>query len=245
MTSRHPALDQALAHSLIRERAYHDTCRAALDAMVAGADEHVVTGEDVSASGADAEVLGYVLRSKAKEMRELPEGPLFFGKLDFESAREAAGEHAGQSYHLGRLRITEHPAAPPLVVDWRAPVSRAFYQASSRAPQGVAVRRRFGWAPGSLGDSADLTGLEDEHLAQARPQQPSRILAGEIERPVSARCATSPRPSSPNRMSSYEAISRPRSVCRAPRAPARRPSDCTGPRTSSTPTRSASAAAAC
>ncbi|WP_406353314.1 HelD family protein [Streptomyces sp. NBC_00658] len=183
MTSRHPALDQALAHSLIRERAYHDTCRAALDAMVAGAEEHVVTGEDVSASGADAEVLGYVLRSKAKEMRELPAGPLFFGKLDFESAREAAGEHAGQSYHLGRLRITEHPAAPPLVVDWRAPVSRAFYQASSRAPQGVAVRRRFGWAPGSLGDSADLTGLEDEHLAQARPQQPSRILAGEIERP--------------------------------------------------------------
>ncbi|MDT0570981.1 AAA family ATPase [Streptomyces sp. DSM 3412] len=135
--------------------------------MVEGAGEQVVVGEDVSASGADAEVLGYRLRSRAKEMRELPEGPLFFGRLDF--AARARSDHAGQSYHLGRLRISEDPAVPPLVVDWRAPVSRAFYQASSRDPQGVAVRRRFGWAPGSRGDSADLTGLEDEHLERRGP----------------------------------------------------------------------------
>lgn len=156
--------------------------------MVDGAEEQVVTGEDVSASGADAEVLGRQLRGQARDLRELPEGPLFFGKLDF---GPGGGEHAGQSYHIGRLRITEHPAAPPLVVDWRAPVSRAFYQASAHDPQGVAVRRRFGWAPGSKGDSADLTGLEDEHIGGSRPYRghegtsvpESRILTGEIERP--------------------------------------------------------------
>ncbi|MFE1801787.1 HelD family protein [Streptomyces sp. NPDC059517] len=194
MTSADP--DRALAASLRRERGYHDLCRAALAAMVDGAQEHVVTGEDVSASGADAEVLGYALRSRAKEMRELPQGPLFFGRLDFRTG-PSAGDHAGQSYHIGRRRISEHPAAPPLVVDWRAPVSRAFYQASTRRPQGVGVRRRFGWAPGSRGESADLTGLEDEHLGDdehlgnagpqtPRPQSPrpeSRILASEIERP--------------------------------------------------------------
>ncbi|WP_371661543.1 AAA family ATPase [Streptomyces sp. NBC_00280] len=166
MTSTDPAPDPAQAQlhgSLRRERAHHDTCRAALAAMIDGAREHVVTGADVSASGADAEVLGYQLRSKAKELGELPEGPLFFGRLDFDSG-DRGGEHSGASYHLGRLRISEHPTRPPLVVDWRAPVSRAFYQASARDPQGVAVRRRFGWAPGSRGDSADLTGLEDEHL---------------------------------------------------------------------------------
>ncbi|MET8132207.1 AAA family ATPase [Streptomyces sp. NPDC005251] len=165
---RRHAPDLPLARSLSRERAFHDTCRAALAAMVDGAEEQVVTGEDVSASGADAEVLGYQLRSQAKELRELPQGPLFFGRLDFQDAGAAAGDHAGQSYHIGRLRIREHPAAPPLVVDWRAPVSRAFYQASARAPQGVAVRRRFGWAPGSRGDSADLTGLEDEPIGADR-----------------------------------------------------------------------------
>lgn len=168
----------SLDRELRLERIHHDRCRAALAAMVEGAQEHTVTGEDVSASGADAEVLGYQLRSKAKEMRELPEGPLFFGKLEF-----AHGDHAGQAYHLGRLRISEHPAVPPLVVDWRAPVSRAFYQAGARDPQGVAVRRRFGWAPGSTGESADLTGLEDEHLEDEEETQVSGIVTREIERP--------------------------------------------------------------
>ncbi len=44
------------------------------------------------------------------------------------------------------------------------------------------MRRRFGWAPGSAGDSADLTGLEDEHLS-AGESGPSAIVAREIERP--------------------------------------------------------------
>ncbi|MFI5686823.1 HelD family protein [Streptomyces sp. NPDC051636] len=169
----------ALQDSLRSERSFHDACRAALAGMAAGADEQVVTGEDVSASGADAEVLGYRLRSQAKALRELPEGPLFFGRLDFGPADP---EHAGQRYHIGRLRITEDPAAPPLVVDWRAPVSRAFYQASALDPQGVAVRRRFGWSPGSRGDSADLTGLEDEHLGRGETGS-GEIVAREIERP--------------------------------------------------------------
>ncbi|EPD57157.1 HelD family protein [Streptomyces sp. HGB0020] len=182
-----------LQDSLLRERAHHDRCRTALAAMVDGAREHVVTGENVSASGADAEVLGYELRSRAKAMGELPQGPLFFGRLDFsDDCTEGAGHHSGQSYHIGRLRISEAPTVPPLVVDWRAPVSRAFYQASARDPQGVAVRRRFGWAPGSLGDSTDLTGLEDEYLDSGhyddeyRPQGPSPVstlVTREIERP--------------------------------------------------------------
>jgi DNA helicase IV len=197
--------DPALQHALAQERAHHEHCRAALAAMVDGARDHVVTGEDVSASGADAEVLGHRLRSRAKALRELPEGPLFFGRLDFAgtgaggdagtgsggdagtgagggTAAGGEGDHAGQTYHLGRLRITEDPAAPPLVVDWRAPVSRAFYQASAADPRGVAVRRRFGWAPGSRGDSADLTGLEDEHLGRGESRA-SDIVAREIERP--------------------------------------------------------------
>ncbi|MET9391663.1 AAA family ATPase [Streptomyces sp. NPDC006624] len=168
MTDTEPALQDALD----RERAHHERCRTALAAMVEGAGEQVVAGEDVSASGADAEVLGYRLRSRAKALRELPEGPLFFGAL-------LGGE---ERLHIGRLRICEHPAEPPLVVDWRAPVARAFYQASARDPRGVAVRRRFGWAPGSRGDSADLTGLEDEHLERGETRG-SEIVAREIERP--------------------------------------------------------------
>ncbi|GAA2598384.1 ATPase AAA [Streptomyces lienomycini] len=175
MTSTDPALQRALD----RERAHHEHCRTVLAAMVEGARDHVVTGEDVSASGADAEVLGHRLRSRAKALRELPQGPLFFGRLDFQ---ESEGEGEGRALHIGRLRITEHPAAPPHVVDWRAPVSRAFYQATADDPRGVAVRRRFGWAPGSRGDSGDLTGLEDEHLGRGEPGA-GALVAREIARP--------------------------------------------------------------
>ncbi|WP_331770756.1 AAA family ATPase (plasmid) [Embleya sp. NBC_00888] len=185
------SLDAALDAELGRERDYHEVCREAMAAMVAGAAEHVVTGADVSASGADAEALGYTLRSRAKEMGELAQTPLFFGRLDF-AGTAAAGEHRGRRYHIGRRRITTDLAAPPLVVDWRAPISRAFYRASARDPQGVAVRRRFGWAPWSAGAAEDLTSLEDEHLdarpapgasAPGTPGAPGTILTGELGRP--------------------------------------------------------------
>ncbi|MFV2121005.1 AAA family ATPase, partial [Streptomyces sp. Act-28] len=165
-----------LDHDLHRERAFHDLCRTTLTRMADGAAERVVTGEDVSASGADAEDLGHHLRSHARELREEPPGPLFFGRLDHTD---------GRRHHIGRRRVSAHPAEPPLVVDWRAPVARAFYQARPDDPQGVRVRRRFGWAPYSKGDSADLTGLEDEHLQDpaAGAGADGGLLAAEIERP--------------------------------------------------------------
>ncbi|MFI8917008.1 HelD family protein [Streptomyces sp. NPDC053513] len=159
---------------LARERSHHDACRAALIRMTEDVAEQVVTGEDVAASGADAEALGYHLRSRAKEMGEQPPGPLFFGRLDRED---------GQIHHIGRRRIAEHPAAPPLVVDWRAPVSRAYYQAGAHDPQGVLRRRRFGWAPNSTGATEDLTALEDERLTDGGTGTVSALLTGEIERP--------------------------------------------------------------
>jgi DNA helicase IV len=65
-----------------------------------------------------------------------------------------------------------------MVLDWRAPISRAFYQASAKQPQGVAIRRRFGFQAGQL------TGFEDEHLDRGEELgTASRILTTEIERP--------------------------------------------------------------
>ncbi|MEG3631288.1 AAA family ATPase [Streptomyces sp. C6-003] len=154
--------------------------------QVDDAQYQVVAGEDVSGDGASAEALGRYLRTRARQMAEEPDSPLFFGRLDFEDSEEA-GDHRRQRYYIGRRRVSEHPAAPPLVIDWRAPVSRTYYQASALEPRGVAVRRRFGWAPWSHGAPEDLTGFEDEHLDHARGDDggdaASAIVAAEIERP--------------------------------------------------------------
>ncbi|MFJ2564120.1 HelD family protein [Streptomyces sp. NPDC087568] len=173
-----------LDDELALERVYVAVCREAMTRQVDDAQYQVVAGEDVSGDGASAEALGRYLRTRARRMAEEPDSPLFFGRLDFEDSEEA-GDHRRQRYYVGRRRVSEHPSAPPLVIDWRAPVSRTYYQASALEPRGVAVRRRFGWAPWSHGAPEDLTGLEDEHLDHARDdgETASAIVAAEIERP--------------------------------------------------------------
>ncbi|RSN02665.1 AAA family ATPase [Nonomuraea sp. WAC 01424] len=155
------------------ERRHVERCRAGLRRMLDGARENVIVGETVAGDRYSAERLGRHLKSLAKELSEEPEGPPFFGRLDF--GRDSA-EHGGRAYHIGRRHITGEHGGPPVVIDWRAPVARAFYRASARDPQGVGVRRRFGWS------GRTLTGFEDERLG-AGEEGGSTILAAEIERP--------------------------------------------------------------
>ncbi|GAA5072812.1 hypothetical protein HNP84_009323 [Thermocatellispora tengchongensis] len=165
---------------LAKEREYLARCREGIRRMLDGARHNVIIGETVAGDRYSAERLGRHLKSLAKELSEEPDGPPFFGRLDF-GAGPQAGDHAGRRYYIGRRHIPGEGGAPaPLVIDWRAPVSRAFYRASAREPGGVAVRRRFGWAANAV----ELTGYEDERLDTGEaPAAVSRILAAEIERP--------------------------------------------------------------
>jgi DNA helicase IV len=90
--------------------------------------------------------------------------PLFFGRLDYRD----------EVFHVGRRHVTGEEGEP-VVVDWRAPISEPFYQASADAPMGVHLRRRFGFREGVL------TAYEDDHLD--RPSGLSRLLVEDIERP--------------------------------------------------------------
>ncbi|MEO3815879.1 AAA family ATPase [Plantactinospora sp. B24E8] len=164
---------------LAEERARLAVVRAALAGMLATARMRVATGEDVAGDRYTAETLGRTLKTHAKELAEDPDGPLYFGRLWFGTA-PAAGEHQGQCYYLGRRQVTDE-SGHPLVIDWRAPLSRTFYRASVREPLGVRERRRYGWT-GS--QPAELSGFEDERFeAGATAQNPSLLVAAEIERP--------------------------------------------------------------
>ncbi|WP_328325212.1 AAA family ATPase [Kribbella sp. NBC_00382] len=164
---------------LDEEREYAGRCRVALEAMIAGARQNVVVGELTWGDRYTAERLGYYLRSLAQELGDEGTGPPFFGLIGY-GDDETAGEHRNQTYYLGRRHISDAIGRPPLVIDWRAPVSTSFYRASPTDPRGITTRRRFGWS------TSTLTGYEDEHLQQPANQSSapvSGILRAEIERP--------------------------------------------------------------
>lgn len=162
------ARDLTVATELATEREHLAAARAALRRMRERAEALFATGDSVAGDSFGAESLGTALARRVVELADQPDVPLFFGRLDLAH---------GEVHHIGRRHVTDQ-AGDPMVIDWRAPVSRAFYRASAADPQGVAVRRRFGYAGG------DLTGFEDEHLDRGEELgTASRILLEEIERP--------------------------------------------------------------
>ncbi|MEU5721326.1 AAA family ATPase [Micromonospora sp. NPDC047738] len=186
------APEQTLDLELAAERAHLETSRAALRRMRERAEALFATGDKVAGDAYTAEQLGRHMARRVKELADDPTTPLFFGRLDFggtadsrHSGGTADSRHSGDAepddivgvYHVGRRHVTDD-LGEPLVLDWRAPVSRSFYRASARDPQGVAVRRRFGFSSGLL------TSFEDEHLDRGEELgTASRILTAEIERP--------------------------------------------------------------
>jgi DNA helicase IV len=152
---------------LAAERRHLTESRAALGRMRDRAEALFSTGSDVAGDAYGAEALGRTLSRRVVELADDPTTPLFFGRLDIDES----------AYHVGRRHVTDD-AGEPLVLDWRAPLSRSFYQASVRDPKGVSTRRRFGFVKG------ELTSFEDEHLDRGEELgTSSRILTAEIERP--------------------------------------------------------------
>ena len=113
-------------------------------------------------------------RMRAARLRHLaadPDAPPFFGRID----RDV--QHQNETFHIGRRHVRDEKG-DPVVIDWRAPVARAFYRASPADRMGVRLRRRFGFAEGVL------TSFEDEHLdAGEQLGLSSELLREEIERP--------------------------------------------------------------
>src|SRR5580693_4914062 len=173
--------DPAADPVLIAERAHLSQSRQFLRLM----REDVLSLRALGGDPVSEEYLKADLYRRAEALSDLPDTPLFFGRLDYAPAAPGrrGSEFAGERFHVGRRHVHDQEGHP-VVVDWRAPVSRPFYRASPADPMGLELRRRFGFSGG------ELTAHEDEVLTggpaaggQAAPV--SRILIEEIERPRS------------------------------------------------------------
>ena len=175
---------------LAAERAYLTQSREFLHLM----REDVLSLKALGGDPISEEYLKAELYRRAEALRDLPDTPLFFGRLDYAAHAEPDEDPdeerpRGESFHVGRRHVHD-PGGHPVVIDWRAPVSRPFYRASRSQPMGLALRRRFGFSGG------ELTAFEDERFLAGPPAHPglggpgraepvSRLLIEEIERPRS------------------------------------------------------------
>ncbi|PXX61101.1 DNA helicase IV [Nocardia tenerifensis] len=182
--------DDAQVEPEIRvERDYLSACRAALARMREEAVTALATGK--GEGDAFDKMQNFAARQfhkkQIEELSGLDDVPLFFGRLDFplgdvydeiRSLGSPSDAPDSDRVYIGRRGVSDE-AGELMVIDWRAPLSRAFYEASAQEPMRVRVRRRFGFDHGG-----ELTAFEDESLDERFAQADGGdLLAAEIERP--------------------------------------------------------------
>jgi DNA helicase IV len=155
---------------LLAERSHLQLARACLGTMREAATHIADYGVDELASHA----LGRVRAQRLAALEAEPDAPPFFGRIDRD---HEDGRSGVEVFHIGRRHVRDD-AGDPVVIDWRAPIARAFYRATPDDRMGVRLRRRFGFHDG------DLSSFEDEHLDRGESLGlASGLLREEIERP--------------------------------------------------------------
>jgi DNA helicase IV len=147
--------------------------RRCLQAMRRRTESLPVLGGDAFAEEAAA----WRLRQRIASLADDPDTALFFGRLDYD---ESSVETPNARFYVGRRHVVDDQG-DPVVVDWRAGITRPFYRATPRRRYGVRLRRRFGYQGGTLTSIQDepLTLLDEAESAAAA----ERVLVAEIERP--------------------------------------------------------------
>ncbi|MCY7372261.1 MAG: AAA family ATPase [Spirochaetaceae bacterium] len=151
-----------------REQSYLDLLYARLDLLRARTAEDLAAVRREGPSGtpqnrSERDAFATLHEQRLAQL-EAVEDRLAFGRIDLTD---------GDRRYIGRLGLSDEERTQ-LLVDWRAPAARSFYQATAAAPHDVVRRRHFATRGRSV------VGVEDEVLdLDALPEGDRSTLAGE------------------------------------------------------------------
>jgi DNA helicase IV len=146
-----------------REQAYVDLLYARLDLLRTRTAEELAAVRRVGPSGtpqnrSERDAFATLHEDRLAQL-EAVEDRLAFGRLDLQD---------GARRYIGRLGLSDAEQTQ-LLVDWRAPAARTFYQATPAAPQDVVRRRHLSTrrrrVVGVEDEVLDLDGIEEDERA--------------------------------------------------------------------------------
>jgi DNA helicase IV len=134
------------------EQAYVDVLYARLDQLRDRAERQL---REVRAAGAvgtpqarsERDAFSSLYENRVAQLRAV-EDRLCFGRVDLRD---------GSRRYIGRIGLSDE-ARSQLLVDWRAPAARSFYQATAASPEDLVRRRHLSTR------RRTVTGVEDEVL---------------------------------------------------------------------------------
>jgi len=158
--------DDSAGGEVDREQATVDDRYARLDrvrAEVGRELDRVRRSATTGTAGATAERDAFAtLHAQRMDQLHQVEDRLVFGRLDLTD---------GATHHVGRVGLSD--GRRQVLLDWRAPVAAAFYQATAATPGAVARRRHLA-TEGRL-----VTGVEDEVFDAAALPADAVVLSGQ------------------------------------------------------------------
>ena len=163
-----PADAADVADEVSSEQSYVDALYGRLDALRARTARDLADIRRAGPSGtpqnrSERDAFAQLHEDRLAQL-EAVEDRLVFGRLDLQT---------GARRYIGRLGLSDEEQTQ-LLVDWRAPAARTFYQATAAAPQDVVRRRHLSTRGRSV------VGLEDEVLdLDAMDDGDRATLAGE------------------------------------------------------------------
>ncbi len=146
MPSDEPSEARPVHPEFDAEQAYLFFAHDCLEAMRRTVEQLLATDAGVNAAAREA--LQDMFATRLMDLES--DRALCFGRID---------RTDGDRYYIGRRHVRDEEG-DPVVIDWRAPVAEAFYQANAADPFDLERRRSF------RTDGARLVGFEDEVFAE-------------------------------------------------------------------------------